>query len=168
MNRKFLLLSVFLMAMSSFSGRVSADGNDLYLVYNASYAPNPNGAKCLNLSSLRSLSFGKTADRILKAKYIDNHIDTISTTVIDYLYIGSAPTKVENVSAANANQEIALVGDKLMVSADKESMLSIFSADGKHVAGIKLTAGSNAITISALPCGMYIAHTASSTLKFCK
>jgi hypothetical protein len=168
MNKASFLLATFLITISSFIGKIRADGNDLYLVYNSSFAQKPNGARCLNLGSLRSLSFGTSAQRILKAKYVDNHIDTISTSVIDYLYIGSAPTRIENISSDNSNSEISLSGNMLKIRTKKKFILTVYSADGKQVINANLIEGYNTVAISALPGGMYIAHTASSTFKFCK
>lgn len=168
MKRKVLLLTVFLVAMSSVTTQVKADDNDLYLVYNASYTPNPGGARCMNMSTLRSLSFGTSKQRILKARYVDNHVDTISTTVIGYLYIGSVPLSVETTTSAANDAKISLSGNTLSIRVDKADAMSIYTTDGRQVAGAKLKDGLNTIDISGLPEGMYITRTASSTLKFCK
>lgn len=166
-TNKTSLTAILFCVMAAFSIHAHADDLDWFLVYNNSYVPNPNGAISLNISNLRTLSFGLSSERILKATYIDNHVDTISTTVIDYIYFGSAPTKVENVSDANSSC-ILLNGNTLKINADKASVLTIYSIDGKKIMSTKLQTGTNLVSVASLFKGMYIARTEKSTIKFCR
>lgn len=166
-TNKISLTAILFSVMVAFSSNVHADDLDWFLVYNNSYVSNPNGAISLNISNLRTLSFGLSSERILKATYMDNHVDTISTTVIDYIYFGSAPTKIENVSDANSSC-ILLNGNTLNINADKASVLTIYSIDGKKIMSATLRPGANSVSVASLLSGMYIAHTEKSTIKFCK
>ena len=166
-TNKISLTTILFSVMVAFSSNVHADDLDWFLVYNNSYVPNPNSAISLNISNLRTLSFGLSSERILKATYMDNHVDTISTTVIDYIYFGSAPTKIENVSDANSSC-ILLNGNTLNINAEKASVLTIYGIDGKKIKSATLRPGANSVSVVSLLSGMYIAHTEKSTIKFCK
>lgn len=166
-TNKISLTAILFSMMVAFSSNVHADDLDWYLVYNNSYVQKPNSAIPLNISNLRTLSFGLSSERILKATYMDNHVDTISTTVIDYIYFGSAPTKIDNVSDANASC-ILLNGNMLNINADKASVLTIYSIDGKKIMSVTLQSGANSVSIASLLNGMYIARTEKSTIKFCR
>ena len=166
-TNKTSLTTILFSVMVIFSNNVHADDLDWFLVYNNLYVQNPNGVIPLNISNLRTLSFGTSSERMMKATYKDNHIDTISTTVIDYIYFGSAPTKVENVSAANTSC-ILLSGNTLTINTDKAFVLTIYSIDGKKILSTKLRSGANSVSVVSLLSGMYIARTEKSTFKFCR
>jgi hypothetical protein len=166
-TNKTSLTAIIFSVMVILSIHVHADDLDWFLVYDNSYVQNPNGTIPLsNNGNLRTLSFGTSSERIMKVTYNDDHVDTISTTVIGYIYFGSAPTKVEKVPASTSC--ISLSGSVLKINADKASVLTVYSIDGRKVLSAKLNTGINSVSIASLYSGMYIARTDKSTLKFCR
>jgi hypothetical protein len=164
---KTSLIAILLASIALLPSNMKAGENDLFLVFNNANQQNPGGTISLNLQNLRTLSFGKTSERILKATYKDSHVDTISTTVIDYLYFADVSTKVNSV-AASAGTEMLLCGNCLKVNAEKTSTLRLYTVEGKQILSQGVSQGENVISISSLPHGLYIARTDKSTFKFCK